>query len=402
MGNAESVSTAGDERRIAIADLAPDKRNARKHNRFNLEAIAASLQRFGQRTKLVVRRDGMVVLKGNGTLAAAKMLGWEHLDCLLVDDDAKTGAAYAIADNRSAELAEWDEPVLAHALADIGPELKAIVWPEDIGDGDCGDSVGDDADNASEPDPEVEPTTAAGELIELGEHRLLCGDSTRAADVALVLDGAEPRLWLFDPPFDLAYEQWVPLPSVDVVAVWHRSKSALLWMGKAFADDAWGVHDLVFTGGVRGQHNHTLPCCMHDHVSIWRRHWWNDKMEAIDRDVIRSCGCNSTSDGRHVSWQEHVGGVMTGVAVGMSWGKPVMESAIAMSYVPRGSVVYDSCAGSGSTLLAAEQHGRVWRGIEMQPRWCDLIVARWEKLTGKTAVRHPAPRPSAAPGPPRP
>ena len=139
MGNAE-VNRTGEERRIAIVELVPDKRNARKHNRFNLEAIAASLQRFGQRTKLVVRRNGMVVLKGNGTLAAAKMLGWEHLDCLLVDDDAKTGAAYAIADNRSAELAEWDEHVLAHALADIGPELKAIVWPEDVGDGDEAES----------------------------------------------------------------------------------------------------------------------------------------------------------------------------------------------------------------------------------------------------------------------
>ena len=105
-----------------VGDLTPDPKNARRHPHRNLEAIKASLQIYGQRKPLVVRRDGFVVEAGNGTLAAAKALGWTHVAAVLVDDDPLTATGYAIADNRTAELAEWDEQALSALLADLQAE----------------------------------------------------------------------------------------------------------------------------------------------------------------------------------------------------------------------------------------------------------------------------------------
>lgn len=234
-------------------------------------------------------------------------------------------------------------------------------------------------DDENEQPDDAPPASKIGESYSLGAHLLTCGDSTDRAVVSAALAGSEPKLWIFDPPFDVEYTSWQLLPSVDVVGVWFRNKTALTWMADTFRSAEWGPHTLVFTGGVRGQHNHTLPCCMHENVTVWRRTWWTDKMHAIDRTAIEASGCKATKDGRPISWQEKIGGVMTGAAIGMSWAKPTIESEILMAYVPRGSAVWDPCAGSGSSLISAEKHGRVWRGVESSPLWCDLIRRRWSK-----------------------
>ena len=117
-----------------VSDLTPDPSNARRHPHRNLEAIKASLELYGQRKPLVVRRDGFVVEAGNGTLAAAKALGWTHVAAVLVDDDPLTATGYAIADNRTAELAEWDEEALSSLLASLQAEdldLDALGWSDE-------------------------------------------------------------------------------------------------------------------------------------------------------------------------------------------------------------------------------------------------------------------------------
>ena len=101
---------------VEVGALTPDPANARLHGARNLAALQASLRRYGQRKPVVVRREGMIVTAGNGTLEAAKALGWTHVAAVLVDDDATTATGYAIADNRTAELAEWDGAVLAQLL----------------------------------------------------------------------------------------------------------------------------------------------------------------------------------------------------------------------------------------------------------------------------------------------
>lgn len=102
-----------------VETLREDGRNARTHSDRSVAAVASSLARYGQRKPLVVARDGMRVIAGNGTLRAAKLLGWTHVACVIVDDDPKSAAGYALADNRTAELSAWDFGVLAATLGEL-------------------------------------------------------------------------------------------------------------------------------------------------------------------------------------------------------------------------------------------------------------------------------------------
>lgn len=111
--------------KIKIATLTPDPKNARVHNKKNIEAIASSLREFGQRTPIVLQRrpEGeLIVRKGNGTVEAAKSLGWKEIEALVFEEDDVKAQAYAIADNRTGELAEWDETILAELLDDLASE----------------------------------------------------------------------------------------------------------------------------------------------------------------------------------------------------------------------------------------------------------------------------------------
>jgi ParB-like chromosome segregation protein Spo0J len=108
---------------VAVADLNSDPKNARKHDRRNLDAIKASLEKFGFRQPIIVQKQGMIVRAGNGRLEVAKELGWSHVPALIVDESEAEAVAYAIADNRTAELAEWDFENLADALGSLDSTL---------------------------------------------------------------------------------------------------------------------------------------------------------------------------------------------------------------------------------------------------------------------------------------
>lgn len=112
---------------VSLASLAPDPANARKHSQRNIDAIAASLARFGQRKPIVVQRAGMVVRAGNGTVAAAKSLGWTRIAAVVVDEEGVDATAYAIADNRTAELAEWEDETLAALLQSLPVDAREVA-----------------------------------------------------------------------------------------------------------------------------------------------------------------------------------------------------------------------------------------------------------------------------------
>ena len=111
----------------SVEDFKEDEANARHHNDKSIDAIAASLDQFGQRMPIIVRADTMVVTAGNGRLRAAKALGWTHIAAVIVDEDLKTATAYALADNKTAEISEWDEQNLADALAFLKSEDESML-----------------------------------------------------------------------------------------------------------------------------------------------------------------------------------------------------------------------------------------------------------------------------------
>ena len=378
--------------KISIAQLSLDPKNARKHSARNLEAIAASLLKFGQRKPLVVHRG--VVLAGNGTLEAARSLGWTEIDVAEVPDDwdMDTAKAYALADNRTAELAEWDDAELSKQILELnekgwdieelGFEMPQILETEIIDD--------------EVPEVPAVPTTKVGDVWKLGKHRLVCGDSTDVTVFDKLLGEEKADLVWTDPPYGVSYVGktkdaltiendtlnlaeledflrsafnaiftatkpgacwYVAAPSGNLfqafsiplseLEVWRHT---LVWvkdtlvMGRA---DYHYRHESIFYGWTPGAAHQTPPDRKQD--TIWE----------IPRPKAN---------------KEH------------PTMKPIelIERAIQNSSLV-GQTVLDAFGGSGSTLIACEQTKRVARLIELDPKYCDVIIKRWENLTGLKA-----------------
>ncbi len=148
---------------VEIEQLQPDTKNARRHSEQNIRAIAASLREFGQLKPIVVNRTTKTIEAGNGTLEAARQLGWTHLAAVWVDHDPHAAIGFAIADNRTAELANWDDALLAELLAGVQestPDLYADLLLDELqqpADGDATDDAGEDTDAASQAFPDTFP-----------------------------------------------------------------------------------------------------------------------------------------------------------------------------------------------------------------------------------------------------
>jgi len=198
-------------RRVRLTDLHADPANARRHPDENMAAITASLQRFGQAEPLVVQRDSGRVIGGNGRLAAMRELGWTECDVVELEVDDLQATALGIALNRTAESAEWDEETLARLLQELREEdaLDGVGCTEEDIDALL-DELGDDEqtneiDDPGPEEPPEEPVSRPGDLWILGDHRLLCGDSTKAEDLERLMDGETAALLASDPPYCVKY-----------------------------------------------------------------------------------------------------------------------------------------------------------------------------------------------------
>jgi DNA modification methylase len=364
--------------RVELSKLAADPANVRKHNSKNLKAIEASLRRFGQQKPIVVDGDG-IVRAGNGTLAAAQQLGWTHIDIVRTALKGADATAYAIADNRTAELAEWDEEALAQQLASIQIEDEELAESSGFDTAEIEKMVLADKEVVEDdvPEPPTDPTTKPGDLWILGEHRLLCGDSTRAEDTDRLMAGTKADLLLTDPPYGIGYGksgfsgthgwkdygqiQWdVERPSAETIrGAIARCKEAIIWGGNYFADYVppsmgWLVWD-------KGQRDFSLADC----ELAWRS-------ERKAARVFTFSRAKALQDGKQHPTQ-----------------KPVALIAWCIEQANDPETIHDPFLGSGTTLIAAEQLHRKCYGMEISPAYCDVIVKRWETLTGKKAVLEP-------------
>ncbi len=195
-------------RTVQLADLHSDPANARKHDDRNLNAISDSLKAFGQVEPLVVQKSTGKVIGGNGRLEVLRRSGVTECAVVEVDVDDTKAAALAIALNRTAELAEWDTETLARLLESLPDDACAAT-------GFTTDDLGELLDKlapavvAEDEVPEVpdEPVTRTGDLWVLGEHRLLCGDSTVATDVVRSMGDDRAALFATDPPTAVSYSR---------------------------------------------------------------------------------------------------------------------------------------------------------------------------------------------------
>ena len=203
---------------VELATLLHDPANVRQHDVRNLDAIKASLKRFGQQKPIVVDGDGIVVA-GNGTLAAFRELGWSQIDIVRTELKGAEAIAYAIADNRTAELANWDDSALAQTLTALRAEDPSLLQDAGFLEDEFAKLLDFDDDDAPQQDfanrdfeddvlPEApEPITQPGDVIELGNQRLICGDCIE--EMRKMPDSSVDAV-VTDPPYGLGVmgNQW--------------------------------------------------------------------------------------------------------------------------------------------------------------------------------------------------
>jgi DNA modification methylase len=400
---------------VKIADLSQDPANARKHDDKNIDSIIASLRRFGQQKPIVIDASN-VVRAGNGTLEAAKRLGWDSIECVKTDLKGSDAIAYAIADNRTAELAEWDSDILAAQLSGLLTDDEALANAAGFSAEEIEAMLSDlaeptEIDEDEVPEPPVDPITKLGDLWVLGEHRVLCGDSTKAEDVARLMGGEKADLCFTSPPYNLG-------KSVGLRNGARKGKSSAYnhatdtgdgWVDlmRSFLSVALSASSCVACNVQMLSGNKiNLLSLMGEYASktidiaIWVK---SNPQPAMADGVMNSAFefvwilSDEDEPNRRIKTASFSRGTFSNVfesatASGhdASIHGAVFPAKVAAHYIgglsAKSSSVYEPFCGSGTTLIAAEQLGRKCYGMEISPQYCDVIVARWEKLTGQKAV----------------
>ena len=388
---------------VPVDTLQFDPANVRKHPEQNLAAIKASLSRFGQQKPIVVG-TGNVVVAGNGTLAAAKALGWRTVKAVRTTLTGAEATAFAIADNRTAELAEWDEASLHQQLAAIAIDDEDLLAATCFDEKELAKLAAANAPEVTEdevPEAPADPITQPGDLWLLGKHRLLCGDSTKAEDVERLMDGQRADLMLTDPPYNVDYTGKTKNAlkvANDSMADGDFRKFLVACFGAAFDAMKPGASFYVFHADIEG---YNFRGAVKDCGQVVRQCliWTKDVLVMGRQDY---------------QWQHEpcLYGWKEGAAHGWysdrkqttllrfdrptrSEDHPTMKPVAMFAYLMGNSTApqglsYDPFLGSGTTLIAAEQLGRTCYGMEISPAYCDVIVKRWETLTGQKAERQSA------------
>lgn len=395
--------------RVDIKTLKFDKRNARKHDKKNIKAIKDSLLKFGQQKPIVVMKDGTVIA-GNGTLQAAIELGWDTIDVHWTTLKKDEAIAYGLADNRSAELAAWDDSNLKELLTELsasGWDLEGLGW----GDEDLGDILDKtNVDGLTDPDslPDTEHNefeVKLGDIWQLGEHRLMCGDSTDKETVEKLVEGFAPNIMITDPPYGVSYDAgWraeakgvkktdrenVSKLSNDDIADWakaydlFRGNVCYVWHASAFTDVV--IDGLKKVG-----------------FEIKAQIIWNKNVHALSRSdyqrkhepcwyAVRKGQKHSWIGGRKQKTVWDISSVIFEKDAGGKTEHPTQKPVdiyipSILNHTSEGDYLYDPFAGSGTQIIAAEKTGRRSLSMELDPNFCSVIIKRWQDFTGKQAVK---------------
>lgn len=358
--------------KIPISELHADPANVRKHSDKNIKAIEASLKRFGQQKPIVIDSNN-IVRAGNGTLQAAINLGWEKIWVSKSKLSPSELTAYAIADNRTAELAEWDMEALEEQLLAIDDELEKIAFDdfEFTFDSDV-PSKGKTDDDAI---PEVDENpygVQLGDIWQLGEHRLMCGDSTDKKQVLRLLSGVTPDIIYTDPPYGMN--------AVSKSGVLSKNYKRDI-EGDDNTDAAKLSFKLIYSMFNKSKHvwwganyySNVLP-----DSECWLV--WNKNNGESDQTDCELAWANFRSVVR----------MFTQASEKTNRVHPTQKPVSLIEWVFRrfkysANTMFDPFLGSGSTLIACEKTNRKCYGMEIDPHYCSVILKRWEDYTGEKA-----------------
>ncbi len=371
-------------------------------NEAAVSAVAESIRHFGWRQPIVVDGEGVIVC-GHTRFLAAQHLGMDQVPVHVATDLSPDQVrAYRIADNKSAELAEWNLDQLALELKDIEAspldiDLEKFGFAPDelaklLGKGAAG------GDEAEAPMPPEQPVTRLGDLWLLGEHRVFCGDSSDATAIERLMGDDEADLLLTDPPYNVGYvgataEQLTIANDAMDESAYERFLVGTL--GTALARLRAGGAFYIWHAD---SHGHAVrSACTTIGLTIRQCLMWVKSALVLGRQDYhwRHEPClYGWKDGAAHTWlsDRSQTTVLTFDKPARNGEHPTMKPIELFAYLmgnscERGGVVLDPFGGSGTTVIAAEQTGRRARVMEIDPRYADVIVRRWVKATGGEAVR---------------
>lgn len=407
-----------------LGTLRPYRRNARRHSKKQIRQIAESIKRFGFTNPVLVGDDGEIIA-GHGRVEAARLLGRESVPTVALSHlDATERRAYVLADNKLALNAGWDQEILAIELQDLlDVEFDLSVTGFSVAEIDlvldaAKESAPDGRDAADDwmPDFEENAVSRRGDLWHLGRHRLLCGDARKAHDYDALLAGERVDLIFTDPPYNVPIDGHV----CGLGRVRHRE----------FAMGVGEMSEAAFTSFLKVTLGAAATTCRDGAIAFVCMDWRHmGELLAAGRQVFTElknlCVWNKTNggmgafyrskhelvfvykvgNGQHINtfglgeegryrtnvWDyAGISSMSTSRAEEQAMHPTVKPVALVADAIrdcsKRGSIVLDSFAGSGTTLIAAEKTGRTARLIEFDPLYCDTILRRFERYTGKQAV----------------
>lgn len=388
-----------------VSDLLPYVNNSRTHTEHQIAQVAASIKEFGFLNPILINSDGMIIA-GHCRYQAALKLNIIDVPCVLVNHLTPLQVkAYIIADNKLAENAGWDEDLLRIELALLQEQefnLDLIGFDQDELDALLGQIEIDLKDADEIPETPVEPISRLGDLWILGDHRLLCGDSTNASDVQRLLNSQHPNTMITDPPYGVKYEAgWradakgrkktereeTSNLSNDDRADWYDAY--ILFPGAvAYVWHASSFTDVVMDGLKRAGFEIKQQIIWNKNVHALSRsdyHWkhepaWYAVKKGADRNWRGGRTQMTVWDVKSVSSEKDD-------KTSHPTQKPVELFLRSINHhTNEGEYVYDPFGGSGTLVIACEKSKRRALTMELDPKFCDVIVKRWENLTQQTAT----------------
>jgi len=385
----------------SIKDLKPDHRNARKRTDRSASLIAESLKRFGAARSIVIDEDNRI-LAGNGTVEGAKAAGIQNIRVIETDgteiiavkrtglsEDDKIGLA--LADNRTSDLSDWDKDMLQQLSAehDLAPWFEADDLAEIIGEAEQLPTEGlTDADDV--PEAPEEPITKPGDVWLLGNHRVMCGDSTSLIEVERLMAGDKADVLFTDPPYGINFK---PQRGTHDIILNDNLEGAKF---DNFLDEVFSSALLVMKPDT-----YAFVWTGWPNIGAFERSLKKFfKIQALHIWVKNNFGIGYYSRPKHEPFYLCLNGkpVYPSTAPADVWEyarvhktihsceKPVGLIENILNIYHKNSVVMDLFGGSGSTLIACEKTNRHARLMELDPKYCDVIVKRWEQFTGNKAM----------------
>lgn len=365
----------------SLGEIQPYSKNAKKHDARQIKNVAESIKQYGFVQPVVVDKNNVIVI-GHCRALAAKKLGIKEVPCVCVDDlTPEQVNALRLVDNKSNE-SDWDFDLLADELPEL--DLSAFDFDWGLPDDQTEEVVEDDV---PEVDEKSEPITKLGDIWQLGRHRLMCGSALIQDNIDKLLNGTRCELTFTDPPYQLDTQGGGLLKKANSMkqikenGVDSFRPSELILQSdtniychnkpliKAYielAENNKKPYDLCFykkVGTVPNYKGHLMTDC--EYIAVIGR---QDPNKGLPKELYSKCFV-----GRKDSDND------------LSYSKPIELCAKYIKLYAKDNVL-DLFGGSGSTLIACEQLERNCFMMELDPRYCDVIIKRWEQFTGKKAV----------------